>query len=311
MIGSNPLVSVLIPSYNHERFVQETIRSIIAQTYENIELIIIDDGSTDSTWHKIQELLPECEKRFVRVYAKTRPNIGSALTSNELISEAKGKYIYSIASDDLSKPQAVEKQVDFLEKHPDYVLVVGDNEIIDSEGQIISWDRERNAVAYNQGVYKTFAQFLEVKKYGSSFGTYQRFVKGNHVPNGYLSNAKALRSIHPYTKEAPLEDWFMHLQMSKLGKYGFIDEVLFSYRWHNENTSHKVEHMNDMTIQTFLFEKKLIEQDDYKQWKKVFYDNAYQIKMKLKIGNILKYYKVKSIEYKKAVLEICGKKFIL
>ena len=116
MIGSNPLVSVLIPSYNHERFVEQTIRSIMGQTYDNIELVIIDDGSTDATWSKIRALLPECQKRFVRVYAKTRPNIGSALTSNELISEAKGKYIYSIASDDLSKPQAVEKQVDFLEK---------------------------------------------------------------------------------------------------------------------------------------------------------------------------------------------------
>lgn len=306
-----PLVSVLIAAYNHERFVQETIRSIIAQTYENIELIIIDDGSTDSTWHKIQELLPECEKRFIRVYAQTQENMGCALVSNKLISEAQGKYIYSIASDDLAKPQAIEKQVNFFEKNPDYVLVVGDNEIIDGQGQKISWDRNRNALPYDEGEYKTFAQFLNVKNYGKDFGSYESLVKGNHIPNGYLSRAKALKSILPYVKEAPLEDWFMHLQMSKLGKYGFIDEVLFSYRWHNENTSHKVEHMNDMTIQTFLFEKKLIEQDDYKQWKKVFYDNAYQIKMKLKIGNILKYYKVKSIEYKKAVLEICGKKFIL
>ncbi len=306
-----PLVSVLIAAYNHERFVQETIRSIIAQTYENIELIIIDDGSTDSTWHKIQELLPECEKRFIRVYAQTQENMGCALVSNKLISEAQGKYIYSIASDDLAKPQAIEKQVSFLEAHPDYVLVVGDNDIIDGQGQKISWDRNRNALPYDEGEYKTFAQFLNVKNYGKDFGSYESLVKGNHIPNGYLSRAKALKSILPYVKEAPLEDWFMHLQMSKLGKYGFIDEVLFSYRWHNENTSHKVEHMNDMTIQTFLFEKKLIEQDDYKQWKKVFYDNAYQIKMKLKIGNILKYYKVKSIEYKKAVLEICGKKFIL
>ena len=220
MIGSNPLVSVVIAAYNHERFVQETIRSIIAQKYENIELIIIDDGSTDSTWHKIQELLPECEKRFVRVYAQTQENRGCALTSNKLISEAQGKYIYSIASDDLSKPHAIEKQVNFLEKHPDYVLVVGDNEIIDGEGQIIAWDKRRNALAYNRGKYKTFAQFLGVKIYGASFGTYQLLVKGNHIPNGYLSNAKALKSIHPYTKEAPLEDWFMHLQMSKLGKYG-------------------------------------------------------------------------------------------
>lgn len=68
------LVSVLIPAYNHEKYVQGAIKSIINQTYQNIELIIVDDGSKGSTWQKIQELKEECEKRFVRVHFETKQN---------------------------------------------------------------------------------------------------------------------------------------------------------------------------------------------------------------------------------------------
>ena len=66
-MNTSDLISVIIPAYNHERYVEECIRSIMAQTYRNIELIVIDDGSTDGTFAKLQELKPECEKRFVRV----------------------------------------------------------------------------------------------------------------------------------------------------------------------------------------------------------------------------------------------------
>ena len=88
---------------------QETIKSVIDQTYQNIELIIIDDGSKDNTWQKIQELKDICQKRFTRFVAQTQQNQGVTITLNKAVPLCKGKYISIIASDDLFMPQAIEE----------------------------------------------------------------------------------------------------------------------------------------------------------------------------------------------------------
>ena len=115
----NSLVSVLIPAYNHEKYVQETIQSIINQTYQNIELIIIDDGSKDSTWNKINEKKELCEKRFSNTIFITRKNKGACETENELFSKANGEFVFLIASDDKAEPNAIKKLLAFLSKNPD------------------------------------------------------------------------------------------------------------------------------------------------------------------------------------------------
>ena len=79
-MNNNPLVSVIIPVYNHERYVQTAIKSIIDQTYQNIQLLVIDDGSKDSSYQKVMEIKEECEKRFPKTYFETKPNVGSRAT---------------------------------------------------------------------------------------------------------------------------------------------------------------------------------------------------------------------------------------
>ena len=141
MSGSNTLVSVLVPAYNHENYVQEAIHSVIEQTYENIELIVVDDGSKDNTWQKIQEMKEECEKRFSRVHFETKQNEGTCATLNRLMSLANGEYIAILASDDLYKPQLIEKELQFLSQNPDYILCVGDYEIIDPHSKKCFWNK--------------------------------------------------------------------------------------------------------------------------------------------------------------------------
>lgn len=257
------LVSVLIPAYNHEKYVQETIKSIINQTYKNIELIVVNDGSTDSTWEKIQEMKDECEKRFTHVHFETKENEGTTLTLNRLLDLASGEYVYIIASDDLAKEQAIKKEVAFLEKHKDYALCVGDNEFIDSDSKRCFWDKEQNIV-YNskEAKYLTFGDFLQktrkFKLNTKEFGKYDRMHKVNHVPNGYTIKKEVFDNLR-FTKEAPLEDYYLMLQISKRYKMKYIDEILFSYRWHQNNTIKNSSKIKEYSRKTREYEANLLE----------------------------------------------------
>ena len=242
MSGNNPLVSVIIPAYNHEKYVQETIKSIINQTYQNIELIIVDDGSKDNTWQKIQEMREECEKRFSRVVFETKQNEGTCKTLNRLINLTNGEYIYLIASDDISKPYAIEKEIEFLSNNTDYALVVGENEIIDKEGKKCYWDINRNTIydikkAYYTGLGDFLSKFRKFNFNSDRFGLYEElYLNENHVPNGYLIRKSIFKKTGLFTTKAPLEDYWLMLQISKYAKLKYLDEILFSYRWHDTNT---------------------------------------------------------------------------
>jgi len=236
---NDDLISVIIPAYNHEKYIEECIRSIMAQTYRNIELLIIDDGSKDGTFAKMQELKPECEKRFFRVVFETQENQGSCVTLNRLLDKTDGKYIYSLASDDMAKPQAIEVLHQFLSEKPDYVLVVGDDEIINADSERVYWGKNREILPEAQAVYKTFGDELHLNEPDNKhpdFGNYADLLKGNYLPNGFLCLRQAIIDAGKYNPNVFLEDWYMNLQLSKQGKFKYIPEILFSYRWHETNT---------------------------------------------------------------------------
>ncbi|MBQ7450673.1 glycosyltransferase [bacterium] len=264
-IENSGLVSVLIPSYNHENYVQKTIKSIIEQTYKNIELIVIDDGSKDNTFEKILEMKDACEKRFVNVIFEKKQNEGTCKTFNKLLSLAKGEYVYIIASDDLAKPQAIEKETAFLSKHKDYALCVGDNDIIDENDVICYWDNERNNVyEIENAVFKTNIDFLNNERpsvdfNSSDFGDYGLLNYSNFIPNGYLIRRSIFEIIGDFTSEAPLEDYWLMLQISKFAKMKYIDEPLFSYRWHSNNTIKVSDRMKLYDEKTRAYEKLMTE----------------------------------------------------
>ena len=106
----NSLVSIIMPSYNTAQFIEETIASVLAQTYENWELIIVDDCSNDNTDEVVGRYLDD---RRIR-YLKNKKNSGAAVSRNLALREAKGKWIAFLDSDDLWKPQKLEKQIAFM-----------------------------------------------------------------------------------------------------------------------------------------------------------------------------------------------------
>lgn len=110
------LVSVIIPTYNRDSLVKESIESVMAQTYRPIECIVVDDGSTDNTKEVVNELIKENTGSFTLKYIRQQ-NAGSQVARNTGTAAAKGAFIQYLDSDDLLYPGKIEKQVSFLNEH--------------------------------------------------------------------------------------------------------------------------------------------------------------------------------------------------
>ena len=124
-----PRISVIVPSYSHERCVAESIQSVLDQTYEDFEIIITDDGSTDGTVREIRKFRDTRIKRFC-----FEKNQGACVAANNCLKEASGEYIAMLSSDDAFLPDKLEKQVTFLDRHPETAAVFGYAEMIDEDG---------------------------------------------------------------------------------------------------------------------------------------------------------------------------------
>ena len=122
------LVSIIMPSYNTGKFIEKTINSVINQTYNNWELIIVDDCSNDNT----DEIVKSINDSRI-VYLKNERNSGAAVSRNKALKEAKGRWIAFLDSDDLWMPEKLEKQISFMETN-DYSFSYTEYEEIDVNG---------------------------------------------------------------------------------------------------------------------------------------------------------------------------------
>jgi glycosyltransferase involved in cell wall biosynthesis len=128
-----PRVSIILPTYNGSRFIEQAIKSVLKQSYEDFELLIIDDGSTDKT----SEIISEISEQDPRIICfRNNTNLGIQKTLNIGLRNTKGEYIARIDDDDewIYKDK-LKKQVDFLDAHPDYVLVGTGAIVINEDGQ--------------------------------------------------------------------------------------------------------------------------------------------------------------------------------
>ena len=131
-----PSVSVIMPAYNAERFIREAVDSILSQSFRDFELIIIDDGSKDGTASIIQSYSDE------RIRLIQKENEGVATTLNRGIELAKGQYIWRHDADDVSKTDRLEKQVQFMNEHPDVVLCATQIAFMTERGNIAPTKRQ-------------------------------------------------------------------------------------------------------------------------------------------------------------------------
>ena len=150
---TNPLVSIVIPVYNRELYIEDAIRSAISQTYQNIEIIIVDNCSTDSTW----DILNEWEKKDNRIKIfQNDSNIGPVLNWNECFRHASGEYIKILWSDDWISHKFVEKCLSVFEKNTAFVL---------SGYQIVAKKMVLSEVVYKKNIYSVLEYLNNILLY--------------------------------------------------------------------------------------------------------------------------------------------------
>lgn len=127
-----PTVSVCIPAYNAARFIDEAVRSVLEQTFDDFELVVVDDASGDGTVERIEAY----RDNRIRIF-RNPENIGAAANWNRAVGLARGRFVKILCSDDVLRPGALSRQVKILEAHPGVALAAGRRDIVDETGRVL------------------------------------------------------------------------------------------------------------------------------------------------------------------------------
>lgn len=234
----NPLVSIIVPAYNHELYISDLLESIIAQSYPNIELLLVDDDSSDLTFSIAQSYLTKLESKCCRVVMeKNETNQGVTKSLNSLINMADGSYIKTIASDDYMLPTAIEELVRYLEANPQYDSVFSNVYKITKE-------------CHYPTISSSRLGYFDTPKYGRDLFK-SLYENGDHIlVAGKMDRAIINEKYGEYDTELCIDDWDYWLNFSmKGGVLGYIDKPLVMYRYTPGSLSHFTQ--SEKSIKTF------------------------------------------------------------
>ena len=224
-MNSDILVSIIIPSYNHALYIEQSIRSVLNQTHKNIELIVIDDGSTDESVKIINQI------QDIRLSLYQQENQGAHNAINYGCKLATGDYLAILNSDDIFYPNRLELILDFFDLNPMVDLVSSYIEIINDKGESLTvkkgwrnlepWPYPDNKINY-RGTNK-----YELNLLSSNFVSTTSNIIIIKLFYQKVGGMRNLRFAH---------DWDFLLRAAMLGKCAQIEEVLLKYRIHATNT---------------------------------------------------------------------------
>lgn len=220
-----PLVSVIIPSYNQANFVKSAIESVLNQSYRQIEIIVVNDGSTDNTLDVIKKITTKEKISIV-----TTRNRGLAAARNTGLEQAAGNFVAFLDSDDLYLPHKLSLHIDFLLSHPD----------ID-----ISYSETRY---FNNKPEDAFSIGKRPQIEGDPFS---KLIRGNFIPsNAFVVKTDMIRKIGGYDPSLRAhEDWDMLLRLSLSGaQFGYINAVTNLVRIHASNMTKQRRRMVESEI---------------------------------------------------------------
>lgn len=219
-----PLVSILVPAYNHVHFIEECLDRVLAEPYPNKELVIIDDGSSDGTDDKIAAWV-EKHSGFLDIDYSRRENRGISATLNELASRAKGEFLKLNSSDDYLLSGGVRAQIEYLLAHPYKLAVLSDYVVIDENGEVLHSSGLVGLHGVNKSNYVTDE--------GVRREVISRWAFGGPV---FMLRKQGLSVIGGWDERLRFEDWDFFLRLAAIDTVGFIDVKVCAYRLHSNNT---------------------------------------------------------------------------
>ncbi|MDD5052223.1 MAG: glycosyltransferase family 2 protein [Sulfuricurvum sp.] len=210
----NNLFSIAMTTYNGEKFLRQQLDSIVSQTYTNLEIVICDDRSTDSTYKILQEYVTLDDR--IKLHLNDE-NLGPIKNFEKTLSLCSGTYIALADQDDIWMPNKVETMLNYLK---DADIVLGDCHIIDKNGIIL------------------FDSFFE--QTNSKSGLINNLCKNSYIGCCMAFNRKILAKALPFPSDIPMHDWWIGLIGEAFGKSIFCKEKLIAYRRHETNASASV-----------------------------------------------------------------------
>jgi glycosyltransferase involved in cell wall biosynthesis len=203
-----PRISVLMPVYQAERYLEEAVESILAQSFDDFELLALDDGSTDAS----PRILEALAGRDDRIRVRRAEHAGLVSQLNQGLAEARGEFIARMDADDISHPARFERQIAYLDDHPDCVAVGTGTDEVDPERRII--------------------RTLDIPTTHDEIES--RLMQGNGgalIHASALYRTHALRSIEGYRKEFEYGEVIdLHLRLAEFGRLANLSEILYEYR---------------------------------------------------------------------------------
>lgn len=212
-----PKVAVIIPCYNREKFVKTTIDSALSQIYPNIEIVAVDDGSTDGT----RNILERYGETIRILEHPGRINKGQSAAINLAMRQTDSKYVAILDSDDVWVPEKIERQVEFLEKHPDVGLIYVNGFGIDEKGDILY-------ELYRSTHIETNAPDRVLLECHFS------------APSNYVVRRSALVRAGDFDETLrSAQDHDMAIRLAEITNIAYLNEHLWHYRRHSSSLSQK------------------------------------------------------------------------
>ena len=221
---TKPLVTIGIPNYNYSQFIITTLNSVKDQTYRNIELIVIDDLSTDNSLSLIDDWIDKYSGPLTIKFIKNSSNLGLTKSCNLILKNANGKYFQTLDADDILLPHKIEKQVEIMERSINTALIYSNIGVVNEDGVLISTDYLAR-IGYNKNEMPAGRIF-------------EKLIHFNFIPlPSVLIDTTKARKVGGFNETLQVQDYYMWLKLSEQFETIYLPENTALYRQHNKSMS--------------------------------------------------------------------------